>query len=242
MRKKKAMILTVGLISVIPLSACAKESNAVPVESTQVETVAETEADLNISIGAGETEEIETVSEDLAKQASKEIAEIESLEAEDKIIYSDESGDIIAIIDEEESETYTNMMDKLREDTKAGRVKAEHIEDTVTTLFTDFLTEAQQKEFISELNSLLPQEKPVASTQPASTPKPTQPAPTQAPPAQPVQQETIPPAEITQPETYPVSDKIDTSGWGEGFQREEPGTESHLTPEQIERINNIEIN
>ena len=54
MRKKKAMILTVGLISIILLSACAKESSAEPI----VETVT--------------SEEIHTESESLTSEEERE--------------------------------------------------------------------------------------------------------------------------------------------------------------------------
>ena len=235
MRKKKALILTVGLISIIPLSACAKESSALPVESTQVETMAETKADLDITVNG---KEVETVEDELAKRASEELAKLESLEAEDRIIYSEDSEDVIAVIDEDIAEMYTQMMERSREEARAGKIKAENIEDIVVTLYEDFLTEEEQKEFISELNSLLPQSQPVSSTKPSSTSKPkdTAPAPQPTAPQEPVQEP---------PQTQPVSDKIDASGWDTGGTpvtvSEGIGDQS-LTPEQNDRIGNIGIN
>ena len=226
---KKTLILIVSISMAISSSGCVKESSAEPITEAVTSEEIHTESESLTSEEETETESLtsETELDELEQRASEILAELESLEAEDRIIYSEES--------EEEAEMYSQMMERSREEVRAGKIKAESIEDTVVTLYEDFLTEDEQKEFISELNSLIPQEKPVASTKPAK--------PKETAPAQPVPQETIPVAEVTQPETYPVSDKIDTSGWGgppitvsEGI-----GDQS-LTPEQIDRINNIEIN
>ena len=216
---KKTLILIVSIAMAISSSGCVKESNAEPI----IETV------ISESLPSEEETETETETELETESLTRE-TETETLKAEE----SKEE------LSEEEIDTYHKMMDRAREEVRAGKIGKEDIEDIVVTLYEDFLTEDEQKEFISELNSLLPQEKPVASTKPAK--------PKETAPAQPVPQETIPQEPVQEPpETYPVSDKIDTSGWDTGggsitvIQDGEDADQS-LTPEQIDRINNIEIN
>ena len=231
---KKAMILIVAMITIIPLSACAKESSAEPITEAVTSEEIHTESESLTSEEETETESLtsETELDELEQRASEILAELESLEAEDRIIYSEES----------EEESQAEMMNNFREEAKAGKIKASEIEDIVIINCAEFLTLNELSEFMRELNSLLPQE--VSSTKPANITK------SSKEPQAPASQETVPQVVVADPvqepsETYPVSDKIDASGWDTGGSKvtvSEGIGESHLTPDQIDRINNIEIN
>lgn len=226
---KKIWIIGAAISLTLIVGACSKQTQTTP-----------------------STTAVETTEKELADQASKEVEVMESLEADGKVIYDDESGDIVAIIEDEE-EMHNQILDVLREEVKTGKLTEGEIEGTVRVV-CDFLDEGKQTEFISELKSLVPQQaiNMTPETQPTTQTKESQPAkqPTKSVPketqsqhqTQPQVTEPVVEPEITEPSN---GGEIDTSGWdlgGGSVTVETGGSPQNLTPEQIDAINNSSWN
>lgn len=162
-----------------------------------------------------------------------------------------------------EEEMHNQILDVLREEVKTGKLTEGEIDDTVPILCY-FLDEGKQKEFISELHSLVSNEKEVVQeTQPAKQPKETKPAtqptksvvqPTQPQPTEPVVTQPQPQATepVTQPEVQPTQPQQSETHYEAGTtMKDANGNEVHkgklsdsqtLSPEENAAINNIEFN
>ena len=227
---KKIWIIGAAISLTLIVGACSKQTQTTP-----------------------STTAVETTEKELADQASKEIEVMESLEANSQVVYDEESGDII---NAEDDETFSNIMEILRQDVQSGKLTEGEIDDTVPILCY-FLDEGKQKEFIRELHSLVPVEKEVVQeTQPVkqptkskSVPKETQSQHQTQPqvtepvvqPTQPQQSEPV----VTQPqqsETHYEAGTTMKDANGNEVHKGKLSDSQSLSPEENAAINNIEFN
>ena len=227
---KKIWIIGAAISLTLILGACSKQTQTTP-----------------------STTAVETTDRELADQASKEVEVMESLEANSQVVYDEESGDII---NAEDDETFSNIMEILRQDVQSGKLTEGEIDDTVPILCY-FLDEGKQKEFIRELHSLVPVENEVVQeTQPAKQPKESQPAqqPTKSVPkeTQPQATEPVTQPQVTQPEVQPTQPQQSETQYEAGTtMKDANGNEVHkgklsdsqtLSPEEEKAINEIQFN
>lgn len=272
-KRIKKVLITTGLVTMIALSTaltgCAKEPT-VETMSTEVMTSTEAYNDLNISTVPT------SVSKELAEQASREIEEMDELEASGNVVYSETSGDIIHVYSEEEQKINNEFIESIKQDAVNGDLTEDMINSNVDIWF-DFMSAGDREELRKELILLLPAEqvveKEVVGKKPAET-KPseksaetksqkpvekpvetksaTEPVETKPAVQEPVVQEPVPtqqaPVETqpapTQPAVQePVPDTSHYTTPGKiNFDDTPLDTESHLTPEQIKAINEVEFN
>ena len=228
----------IGIIAImISITACGKQTQAETTTPTTVPT---------------------SVSKDLADQASREVEELEELEANGAVVYSETTGDILHVYSESEQQVNKEFIESIKQDAVDGTLTEDMINNYMDSWF-DFLSEGDREELRKELILLLPKEeapqvtapaqetKAVPETQPQKQEQPTQPAPQPTQPApqptEPVVPETPSPTQpAPQPtQTYEPGSTV-TDANGVTVEIIDFSDDQSLSPEQYKAINEVEFN